>query len=420
MTPTDKPVIIIGGGISGLACARHLHTRGIPVRVLEAGSRLGGRIRTDLKGGFRLDRGFQVLQTADPEARRTLDYRRLELRTFAPGAMIRIRGRLYTLADPLRRPGALLDTITAPIGSLADRVRLLGLAWRVTRGSLETLFQQPEATAMEFLQAAGFSEAMIQRFFVPFFGGVCLDPRIRASSRVLQYVLRMFAAGEAALPAAGMEQIPRQLIAGLPGDCFQTGVSARRIIRNGVALDDGTRLPARALVVATHAPETSRLLDLPPGGASVAETCLYFAADRANWHSAYLMLNGDGDGLINNIAIPSMVSSQYAPAGKSLISVVLLGNPDLSDESLVRRVRAELGDWFGREVDRWAHLETYRIAHALPDQSPPTPNPYRLESPRLPGTFTCGEYENLPGIQWALLSGRYAAEAVRQYLGKGG
>jgi len=417
MTRADIPVIIVGGGISGLACARHLHSWEIPVLVLEAGSRLGGRIRTDRVDGFRLDHGFQVLQTAYPEARRMLDYGQLELRAFAPGAMVRYRGRFYTLADPLRRPGALLDTIAAPIGSLADRLRLLKVAWQACRGPLETLFNQPESTAMAFLQTAGFSDAMIRRFFVPFFGGVCLDPRIQASSRVLQYVLRMFAAGDAALPTAGMEQIPRQLAAGLPGDGVLTGMRVHRIYRDGVSLDDGTRMPARAVVAAAPAPETSRLLGLPASGGSLAETCLYFAADRADWHSAYLMLNGDGEGLINNIAIPSRVSARYAPAGKSLIAVVLLGKPELSAGELIRQVRAELVAWFGHEVDQWDHLMTYRISHALPTQSTPTQNPYRPPSSPNPGIFICGEYGSLPGIQWALLSGRYAAEAVRKHLG---
>jgi len=417
MTHAELPVIIVGGGISGLACARHLHSWEIPVLVLEAGDRLGGRIQTDRVDGFRLDHGFQVLQTAYPEARRMLDYGQLELRTFAPGALVRYRGRLYTLADPLRRPGALVDTISAPIGNLADRLRLLKLAWQACRGPLETLFDQPESTAMTFLQTAGFSKAMIRRFFVPFFGGVCLDPRIEASGRVLQYVLRMFAAGDAALPAGGMAQIPRQLAAGLPGDCVRTGLRVRRIHGDGVSLDDGTRIPARAVVAATQAPETSRLLGLPAGGGSLAETCLYFAADRADWHSAYLILNGDGHGLINNIAIPSRVSARYAPVGKSLFAVVLLGEPELSAGELIRMVRAELVDWFGSEVEQWDHLMTYRISHALPDQAPTTHNPYRPPSPPGPGIFICGEYGSLPGIQWALLSGRYAAEAVRQHPG---
>ena len=130
MTASDSPVIIVGGGIAGLACARRLHKLGIPVRILEASVRTGGRIKTDHRAGYRLDRGFQVLQTAYPEARRVLDFPYLDLRSFAPGAMIRIRGRFYTVADPLRRPRKLVATLLAPIGSFRDRLRLLRLAHR--------------------------------------------------------------------------------------------------------------------------------------------------------------------------------------------------------------------------------------------------------------------------------------------------
>jgi phytoene dehydrogenase-like protein len=417
MAHTQDPVIIVGGGIAGLTCARRLNRRGLTVLVLEAAGRIGGRIKTDRKGGYLLDQGFQVLQTAYPEARRALDYQRLELRHFAPGAMVRIRGRFYLLADPLRSPWALLDTLTAPIGSIIDRLRLLRLARRVTRGPFDDLFRQPESTAMQFLRAEGFSDTMIRRFFTPFFGGVCLDPQIQASSRVLQYVLRMFARGEAALPTGGMMQIPLQIAAELPTACLRTGVRVRQVRSDGVTLDDGTVMPARAVVVATEGPESARLLGLASTRASIAETCLYFSCDQADWHSSFLMLNGDHRGPINNIAFPSRVSSDYAPAGKSLASVVVLGNPDDGDAALVDRVRAQLVDWFGLKARNWDHLHTYRISHALPDQSPPTQNP-TCPDPRVrPGGFVCGEYGSLPGIQWALVSGRLAADAVLAHLG---
>jgi phytoene dehydrogenase-like protein len=416
MTTAENPVIIVGGGIAGLACARRLCAHGIAVRLLEASRSVGGRIKTDRQDGYRLDRGFQVLQTAYPEAQRTLDFSRLDLHRFAPGAMIRIRGRFYTTADPLRRPRALLDTLRAPIGGFKDRLRLLRLAHRVCRGPLEALFRQPESTAMAFLNAEGFSKTMIDRFFVPFFGGVCLDPKIRASSRVLRYVLRMFASGDAAIPAMGMEEIPRQLAAGLPPEWVQTGTRVRRIGDENVLLEDGRSLPARAVVVATEGPETARLLGLPSAPASVAETCLYFGCDQAPWHPPYLLLNGDGRGPINNIAFPSRVSSAYAPAGKSLASVVVLGNPEEYDDMLVKIVQAQLADWFGDEVHRWRHLRTYRIPHALPDQSPPTATPVRPANRIRSGVFVCGEYGSLPGIQWALLSGRRTADAVQAYL----
>lgn len=417
MAHTQDPVIIVGGGITGLACARRLNTRGLTVQVLEATDRVGGRIKTDRKDGYLLDRGFQVLQTAYPEARRLLDYQRLGLRHFAPGVMIRIRGRFYTLADPLRKPGALIDTLAAPIGNMADRLRLLRLARRVTRGPLEGLFRQPESTAMQFLRAEGFSDTMIRRFFTPFFGGVCLDPQIRASSRVLQYVLRMFARGEAALPAGGMQQIPLQLAADLSMACLRTGVRVRQVRSDGVILDDGTVMPARTVVVATEGPETARLLGLASARASVAETCLYFSCDQANWQTPFLMLNGEGRGPINNIAFPSRVSAEYAPAGKCLVSVVVLGTPDGDDAALIDPVRAQLVEWFGPQAGNWDHLHTYRITHALPDQSPPTKNPTCPEPRVRTGIFVCGEHGSLPGIQWALVSGRLAADAVLAYLG---
>jgi phytoene dehydrogenase-like protein len=389
----------------------------VPFQILEATGRVGGRIKTDRLDGYLLDRGFQVLQTAYPEARRALDYQRMDLRNFAPGAMIRIRGRFYTLADPLRRPGALIGSLTAPIGSLADRLRLLRLAHRVTRGPFDDLFRQPELTSMQFLRGEGFSETMIKRFFVPFFGGVCLDPQIRASSRVLQYVLRMFAGGEAALPAGGMQQIPQQLAGDLPKKCLRTGVRVSHVGNDGVTLGEGTFLKARAVVVATEAPAAQRLLALASTTTSVAETCLYFSCDRADWQSPFLMLNGEGRGPINNIAFPSRVSTEYAPAGKSLASVVVLDDPIDADDTLIDRVKGQLVEWFGPQAGNWVHLHTYRISHALPDQSPPTKNP-TCPDPRIrPGVFVCGEYGSLPGIQWALVSGRLAADAVFDHLG---
>jgi phytoene dehydrogenase-like protein len=416
MITSDTPVIVVGGGIAGLTCARRLHRQGIPVRLLEASGRVGGRIKTDRRDGYLLDRGFQVLQTAYPEARQELNFPSLNLRCFAPGVMIRFRGRFYTLADPRRRPRKLLETLTAPIGGLADRLRILRLARRVTRGPMETLFLQPESTAMDFLKAEGFSAAMINRFFIPFFGGVCLDPQIRASSRVLLYVLRMFASGEAALPAQGMEEISRQLTANLPAEMVQTGTRVHRIHNGNLLLDDGGTVPARAVVVATEGPEAARLLGLASSQASVAETCLYFSCDQAPWHPAYLLLNGDSGGTINNIAFPSRVSPDYAPPGKTLVSVVVLGNPDENDRALVQRVRVQLVNWFGAQVRCWSHLKTYRITHALPDQSPPTRNPIYSESRVGSGLFVCGEHGSLPGIQWAMLSGRRTADAVQAHL----
>src|SRR5919197_5615544 len=100
----DDGVYVIGAGLAGLSCARHLLDHGVNATVLEAADGVGGRVRTDLVDGFLLDRGFQVLLTAYPEARQLLDYRELELHAFEPGALVRIGGRLVRLGDPLPPP----------------------------------------------------------------------------------------------------------------------------------------------------------------------------------------------------------------------------------------------------------------------------------------------------------------------------
>jgi len=54
----DAEVIIVGGGLAGLACAGRLQAAGVDFALLEAADRPGGRIRTDRRDGFLFDRGF--------------------------------------------------------------------------------------------------------------------------------------------------------------------------------------------------------------------------------------------------------------------------------------------------------------------------------------------------------------------------
>ncbi len=85
-------VIVVGAGLAGLTCAKALREGGAGVTAFEASDGVGGRVRTDEKDGFLLDRGVQAYFTAYPVARRHLDHARLDLRAFDPGAIIH-RGR---------------------------------------------------------------------------------------------------------------------------------------------------------------------------------------------------------------------------------------------------------------------------------------------------------------------------------------
>ncbi|MDX1667234.1 MAG: FAD-dependent oxidoreductase [Saprospiraceae bacterium] len=55
--PGSKKVLIVGGGIAGLAAAKKLSARGFAVTVLESRGKVGGRIRTDRSLGIPFDQG---------------------------------------------------------------------------------------------------------------------------------------------------------------------------------------------------------------------------------------------------------------------------------------------------------------------------------------------------------------------------
>ncbi len=405
-------VIVVGAGLAGLNCARELVRMGRSVRVLEATEAVGGRIRTELYHGYRLDRGFQALQTAYPDARSALDLSALDLRAFVPGALIRFEDNFHRIADPWRQPLAALATLFSPVGTLADKWRMALLRRQVMTASIDHIYARPETTADARLRELGFSDAIIDRFFRPFLAGVFLDPTLSVSSRAFEFCFRAFAAGATAVPAAGMGAIPTQLLAALPADTVRTAARVTALSEGGVTLETGERLSAKVVVLATDSATTARLLGDEPVSGMRGTTCLYFAATAPPIDEPILVLDATGLGPVNSLVVPTLLSRDYAPAGDSLIAINVLGIPVQGDAALEAAVRVQLRGWFGDAVDGWRHLKTFRIPDALPLQTPPVENPRFCEPRRADWLYVCGEYCNAPTINWALYSGRRAAEAV--------
>jgi phytoene dehydrogenase-like protein len=404
-------VLIVGAGLAGLCCARRLQQQGVAFQILEASDGVGGRIRTDVVEGFRLDRGFQVFLTAYPECKQVLDYEALRLRSFIPGALVRCAGGLQPLTDPWRSPLQGFRSVFSPVGSFADKLRVARLRARVAAGTIDERFGDPETTTREALRQAGFSSAMVDRFFRPFLGGIFLEPELHTSSRMFTFVFRMFAQGDACLPEEGMEAIPRQLAAALPPGAVRPRARVAAVGPGSVRLDTGEELTARAVVVATECPAAAQLLggDIPTAARGV--TCLYFAAARPPVEQPILVLNGEDAGPVNNLCVPTAVAPSYGPAGASLVSASVLG-ADHDEARLQADVREQLGRWFGPAVNDWRLLRCYRIPYALPNQDPPA-----LQEPRRPvrrqaGLFVCGDHRDNASINGAMVSGRRAAEAV--------
>lgn len=382
----ERDAVVVGAGVAGLACARTLAAAGLQPLVLERSTAIGGRVGTDRVDGFLLDHGFQVLPTAYPEGRRALDESRLALSHFTRGAIVRLDGRFRRVVDPRTSPVRGLRALAGGVLGLRDGAAVLRLA----HGSRD------ETTTLDALRSAGVSRRTVEAVLAPFLRGIFLESRLSTSSRFLEFVLDTFGGGPAALPAEGMGAVPAQLAEGLE---IRVGTPVTAVGPYTVALGPGEQVRARAVVVAA----AGLVDDARYGWNGVG--CVYYDAPAAPLPGPWLVLNGEG-GPVNNLCVPSEVAPSYAPPGRALVSVSVLGGgePDLD------AVGAQLRSWFGSAVGAWRVLQTFAIPQALPaypagavfDRSP------RLTA----GLYCCGDHREHPSLNGALASGRRAAEAV--------
>jgi protoporphyrinogen oxidase len=420
MNTAPDPIVIIGAGMAGLACATWLHRAGRPVLVLEAADAVGGRVRTDITpDGFRLDRGFQILLTNYPEARRMFDYGALNLRSYRSGALVRLAdGEETTLENPLHAPSMAFAALASPIGTLKDKLLIGKLVAQLAGRPPEQLLAQPSVTTLAYLRNFGWSEQIIDSFFRPFFGGVYLDRELNTASNFFEFVFQQFMQSAVMVPALGMQQLPEQLANRLPAGSVRLNTPVAAVADGGrtVHLANGETLAAAAVVLATDGPATAHLLGASrPAALPLAArltTCTYFATvGRAPSHGRRLLhLNARPGALVHNVSFSSEVSAAVAPTGQSLVSVSTHGEHGLSEEELTARLRAELVDWFGPMAAMWRHLRTYRIEEALPAYAPGHPMQQEL---RLGDTlFQCGDWVSYPSLNAALGTGRQVAELI--------
>ena len=419
----QHPVIIVGAGLAGLCCARELQQRQIPWLLLEAKANVGGRLQTDNIDGYLIDHGFQVLQTAYPEAQKQLDYDQLRLRRFSQGAIIRTGGRFVEMLDPWRSPQklkALYTVLFNGVGTFADRLRLGALRNQLKHKSPQQNWQadQTDSSTRDYLlNTVGFSPDIVQRFFRPWFAGVFLEPKLATSSRMFRFLFGMFASGDTALPADGMQAIPRQLIQPLPPASIRLNTRVQSVTAKSVTLASGETLEAAAVVLAVEGPAAEQLTGGRWKSAGTrATTCLNFAADHAPLSAPMLVLNGDEDGPINNLSVISNVAPETAPPGKALVSVSLIGDFSGQLPQTEAAVRTQLATWYGPTTSGWRLLKTHVIRAALPALPPNSGRQTDGLQTTSSGIHLAGDFVSTGSIHSAMLSGRLTAVKIAQTL----
>jgi len=419
-------VAVVGGGLAGLVAAGRLAEAGARVELFERRETLGGRVRSTHDGRYTFDRGFQVLFTAYPAARRELDLGRLDLREFPPGAVICRPGERSTLSDPLRDPGAAVETLLNRDVRLADKLRLFRLQRDLKGRSERELFAGEDGSIREFLADYGFSRAFVENFAEPFYGGVTLDRSLGSSAAVFRYTFRCLSEGAIAVPAAGMSAIPEQLArraeradatlhTEMPVTAVEPTAADPQTGSVTLTLDgvSGTRT-FDACVVATNPKAATELTDVATPDETRSCTTAYYSlpAHRDLRTGGRILLNA-ADERPNEVVPLSAVAPEYAPEDRQLLSATWLGIPADDDAELTEEARGALSDWFPEHrFDELEHEHTSRVEFAQFDQPPGFRD--RLPGPREPAgpVYLAGDYTGWSSIHAALDSGGRAAEAV--------
>lgn len=412
-----KPSIhIIGAGISGLIAAKVLEDQGFAPVILEATERPGGRVKTDIVQGFQLDQGFQVLLSNYPAAQKYLDYKALELQAFESGACIFVKGQQKFLGDPLRNMGLLFPTLFSGIGGLLDKVKILQLNLKLQKKSLEEIFASPEKTTYQYLQDFGFSEGMISQFFQPFFAGIFLETALQTSSRMFEFVFKLFGEGLALLPKGGIEKIAQQLTQQLKHTTFKFNTKVAKVEGQQIILENGQKITTDYTIIATAAPSLVPTLVTAPIQWKSCQT-LYFTTPKRVYAAPYIGLIPNKKSLINNIFYPTSLAMQQQGKGE-LLSVTVVQEHQLSEEALIAQVTQELQQECN--ISEVTFLKIYHIPKALPQlqnlQYELTPTATQLTE----HIFLAGDVLLNGSLNAAMLAGERAAQRVGELILKGG
>ncbi|PHI21343.1 amine oxidase [Lewinellaceae bacterium SD302] len=409
LSATPLKVIIIGAGVAGLVAARHLEEAGISPIIIDAEDRVGGRLKTDREQGFLLDRGFQVLLTEYPEVKRYLDLEALAINTYRPGAHVHTRTQHFRFVDPLREPAQVIRSALSPLGVLADKVKLGQLGLRLRAASNEACFEGYESKpTIDYLREIGFTEQIIERFFRPFFGGIFLEQELATPAAMFRYIFKMFGSGSAALPAGGIEAIPRQLAAQLQQSEFRFNQRVRNVNGNQVTLDDGSQLSADGIILAC-APD--RLVEGLSGQTEgwKSTTNLYYYSSRRLRENRLINLVFDPTSTINTFTVLDEVSPNYRgeKQGGSLISITL--KKSLGSDEGIAQVEQDFLRHSRLPSDALTFLRRYNIERALPKISQVAFKQDPSHSRLTESIFLAGDQQLNGSLDAAMRSGRLAA-----------
>tara|TARA_Y100001954_G_C15765383_1_gene581492 strand:+ start:312 stop:1571 length:1260 start_codon:yes stop_codon:yes gene_type:complete len=414
MDSKSQKIYIVGAGVSGLIAALTLEGHGFSPIILESTDRAGGRVKTDVVDGFQLDHGFQVLLSSYEAAQKYLNYDSLNLQEFKSGSCIFIDGKQRLIGDPLRDSSVLFSTLFSGIGSFSDKLKILKLNKSLKKKSISDIFNSDEITTLEYLRNLNFSSAVIEKFFRPFFTGIFLETSLETSSRMFEFVFKMFGEGSACIPEGGIEEISKQLKNKLDRTNFRFNTKVKTIQGNNIELENGEILQSDYTIIAT---EASHLISNLRNQQVDWKSCqtLYFKTPNRIIHKPFIGLLANGETLINNIFYHTSLKSKQKGKGE-LLSVTVVKEHNFDHDELINEVKKELREECA--IEDVTFLKTYDIRKALPNLNNLQYEMFASETKLTDCIFLAGDVQLNASLNAAMISGERAALGVLEVLEK--
>ncbi|MFT4646774.1 MAG: protoporphyrinogen oxidase [Planctomycetota bacterium] len=415
MEKSAYKIHIIGAGISGLIAAQILENHGYHPIIIEASSTVGGRVKSDIVNGYTLDHGFQVLLTSYPAAKKYLNYEALDLQKLLPGATLFKNGKAQTIGDPLRSLSLLFPTLLSNVGTLSDKVKILKLNALLKKKKNALIFQTEEKTTLQYLKDFGFSDDIITDFFKPFFSGIFLETELETSSRMFEFVYKMFGNGLAVIPKEGMQAIPNQLKSNLKNTHFKFNSPVKEVKDRRIILEDESILESNITIIATDA---SALISNLKNQGTDWKSCdtLYFETKKSVINKPLIGLISDKNMLVNNIFYHTSVAT-LNKTKKELLSVTVVKRHQLNEKDLIDKVVKELHSKCG--ISDITFLKRYQIKKALPKLTNLQYEISSTETKLKSSIFLAGDQLLNASLNAAMIAGERAAMGVIQTLEDG-
>ncbi len=407
MEKSDKKIHIIGAGLSGLVAAIVLERFGYHPIIIERDNHIGGRLQTKKVKGYQVDVGFQVLLEAYPKLQEYAKLDQLQLKSFEPGASIYLNSKWEVLGDFTRSPKLIFRTLSSSIGSIKDKLKIFKLSQSLKKKSIEEIFNSPDLKTIDYLKDYGFSEAIIDSFFIPFFGGIFLEDELKTSSRMFEFIYKMFSEGKVSIPKNGIATLPKHLAGQFKNTEIWLNTTVKEVRSDKILLENDKAIHSDYTIIAT---EANNLVSNLKNQKTSWHCCdnLYFITPEIKIDSNFIGLLPQKDALINNIVF--IEEKKAKKEGQYLLSVTVVKKHDFNQEELIKKIRKELKSYVG--IQELEFLTHFYIPKALPILQPVENDIMPSETLLKDGIFLAGDQMLNASVNAAMLSGERAAMGI--------